>query len=96
MRRVVKTPFPSDPVLKSASALGAAVRAARTATGMTLEEAALTMGVAKQTLSDLETGKSTVSLGLALKIANDLGVALFLAPAADRERVRRYLTEELS
>lgn len=92
MKRVVATPLPSDPYVSDARVLGAAVRAARTATGMTLEDAALSIGVAKQTLSDLEAGKDSVGLGLVLRITRDLGVALFVAPATQRERFRRMLT----
>jgi DNA-binding XRE family transcriptional regulator len=87
MRRVVRTPFPADPLITDAMHLGAAVRAARTEVGLTLEEAALTIGVAKQTLADLERGKPTVGLGMALKIVHQLGVVLFLAPASQRERI---------
>ena len=91
MRRVVPTAFPTDPVLADAAALGAAVRAARTAAGMTLADAALAIGVAKQTLSDLETARASVGLPLALKVARELGVVLFAVPAAQREPLRRWL-----
>ena len=93
MKRVIATSFPSDPLVSDARVLGAAVRAARTGAGLTLEEAALSIGVAKQTLSDLEAGKESVGLGLVLRIVRELGVALFVAPAAQRERFRRKLTE---
>ncbi len=93
MRRVVATPFPDDPLTPDSKAFGCFVRAARTHSGMTLEDAALAVGVAKQTLQDLETGKPTVGLGLALKVAQALGVALFAVPAEDRERSRRRLME---
>ena len=49
---------------------------ATTATGMTLEEAALTLQVAKQTLQNLEKGKGTVSLALVFKVLNGLGIRL--------------------
>ena len=91
MRRIIPIPFPSDPALTDASVLGAAVRAARTGAGMTLENAAAFLNVAKQTLGDLERGKTSVGLGLALKIADGLGVALFVAPAAQREQIRRQI-----
>ncbi len=72
--------------------MGNAVRAARTAAGLTIPEAALTIGVAKQTLSDLEAGKESVSLGLVLRITRELGIALFVAPAGQRERFRRLFS----
>ena len=91
MKRVVPTPLPSDPAIPDAAALGAMVRAARTRTGMTLVEAALTLGVAKQTLMDLETAKASVGLSTALRIAKELGVAVFAVTASEREPVRRLL-----
>lgn len=92
MKRVIATPLPSDPFVSHARVLGAAVRAARTTAGLTVEDAALSIGVAKQTLSDLEAGKESVGLGLVLRITRDLGVALFVVPATQRERFRRMLT----
>ncbi len=75
MRTVKPTP-PPESVLTSARDLGRLMRAARTATGLTLEEAALSMNVAKQTLQNLETGTGTVSLSLAFKAVNALGIRL--------------------
>ena len=46
-RRVVPTAFPTDPQLTTPDELGAAVRAARTAGGLTLEEAALNLGASR-------------------------------------------------
>lgn len=91
MRRVVPTPFPLDPWLQSTEQLGAAVRASRTAAGMTLEDAALAVGVAKQTLQNLETGKGQVSLTIALRILGGLGVDLFVGQARDRSRILNVL-----
>lgn len=91
MRRVVPTPFPSDPLVNDATTFGAAIRAARTATGMTLADAAMTLGISKQTLSDLEKATASVGLSIALRVARDLGVAVFAARAADREPVRRMI-----
>ncbi len=85
MRTVKPTPFPNSPELLATKQFGAAVRAARTRSGLTLEEAALMLCMAKQTLSDIELGKASVSLGHALTAANGLGVALFMVPAEERE-----------
>ncbi len=93
MKRVTKVPFPSDPLVSDAGILGKAIRASRTEQGLSIEEAALTIGVAKQTLSDIETGKPTVSLGLVLKVGGELGVSLFVAPARDRERIQTLIRE---
>src|SRR5665647_1222653 len=91
MRRVVPAPFPSDPLVLDAASFGAAVRAARTSAGMSLADAAQTVGVAKQTLSDLETAKGSVGIATALRVARELGVATFSVPAAEREPVRRAI-----
>ena len=93
MKRVMPSPFPSDPFVLDATVLGQAVRARRTQAGLSIEEAALSIGVAKQTLSDLELGKPSVKLGNALKIARDLGVLVVIAQNQDRDRIARALTE---
>lgn len=79
MRKVVREPFP-DPMVRDALAFGQAVRAARTAAGITLEAAAEALSISKATMSDLEGGKGTVALGTALRVARDLGVAFFTTP----------------
>lgn len=88
MKRVIPLPFPAEPSLKEPADFGAAVRAARTRAGLTLVDAALSLGITKQTLSDLERGKPTVAFGTALRVASQLGVSLFMVPSEIRERVR--------
>ena len=87
MKKVKPTPFPGNPVLADAKVVGSAVRAARTAAGMTLAEAAMSIGVAKQTLSNLEAGKPGVGLGLSLKITQALGLGLVVLQRHQQERV---------
>jgi len=96
MRRVVPTQFPTDPSIFDAEAIGAMIRAARTGLGMTLADAAVTVGVSKQTLADLETAKASVGLAIALKVAKELGVAVFAVPAGEREPVRRAILAALA
>ena len=92
MRRVVPTTFP--PILLTGSVgLGAAVRSTRTHSGLTIAEAAEMLGVAKQTLQDLETGTGTVGVGLALRIAQELGVSFFQAPSSERDIVAKAIDE---
>lgn len=93
MKRVLKTPFPGDPLVSDLSVLGAAIRSTRTEQGLTIDEAAMTVGVAKQTLADIEAGKPSVQLGNFFKVANDLGVSLFVAPARDRTRIRNQILQ---
>ena len=91
MRRVLPISFPPNPFVADAGALGRAIRAARCNAGMTLVDAAMTVGVSKQTLSDLETAKASVGVGTALRVARELGVAVFAVPAAEREPVKRAI-----
>jgi len=93
MKRVTPKPFPSDPLVREPRQLGQAIRAARTAAALSQVEAAAALGISKQTLTDLESGKDTVSIGTALRVANELGVSLFIAPAQNRERIRRAVLE---
>ena len=91
MKRVVPTPFPIDPLVADAGVLGAAIRSARTGAGMTIDQAAAALGISKQTLSDLETSGSTVGLGIALKVARELGVSVFVTKPGERETIRRVI-----
>lgn len=79
MRKVKPEPFPA-PLIRDAAAFGQAVRAARTSAGISLEAAAQALDISKATLSDLESGKGTVALGTALRVARDLGTAVFATP----------------
>lgn len=92
MRRVVKQAFPS-PLARDEQHFGAAVRAARTRAGMPLADAALALGVSKDTLSKLETGQGSVALPTALRIARALGVAVLAAPFEVHEQAARFLNE---
>lgn len=91
MRRVIPTAFPEDPFVIDSEMLGRAVRAARTQSGMTLEDAALSLGVSKQTLQDFEKGTGGVSLAKALHIMQGLGVSLFAVPARERNLVAQAI-----
>jgi len=76
MRTLTATPFPANPDVASPEDMGKLIRAVRTAAGMTLEETALTVQVAKQTLQNLENGTGTVSMALAFKVLTGLGITL--------------------
>jgi len=56
--------------------LGAALRAARRARGLRLEDAALAAGVGVRFLSELERGKPTVRLAETLRAVRSLGLRL--------------------
>ena len=94
MRRVLPLPFPEDPLVSGSLDLGAHIRAARTQSGLTLEEAAMSVGVSKQTMHSIETGTGTVSLELVLLAAKALGVALFAQPAQHSDRSKHLLLRD--
>jgi DNA-binding XRE family transcriptional regulator len=91
MRTVVPTSPPADPVVADARALGAAIRAARTGARVTVLDAAAAIGVSRQTMVNIETGKGAVALPIVLRAAAELGVTLFAVSSADRDVVRRAI-----
>lgn len=91
MRRIKKYPPPQQSLVLDSKAFGAAIRVARCAANMTLADAALFLGIAKQTMANLETAKSSVSLETALRAAREFGVTLVAVPGGQRETVRRAL-----
>lgn len=91
MKRVKHVTPPAESLVLDSKAFGASIRAARCAANMTLTDAALLLGVAKQTLANLETAKSSVSLETALRAAREFGVAILAVPGGQREAVRRAL-----
>jgi len=94
MKRVVAQSFPTNPGLQTPMDLGIALRAARTTAGLSLDEAALGLGISKKTLLKLEQGAPSVAIGTALHAAAQLGVALFMVPAAHRDLARRKILSE--
>ncbi len=94
MKRVVAQTFPANPSLRTPANLGTALRAARTSAGLSLDSAALGLGISKKTLLKLEQGAPSVALGTALHVAAQLGVALFMVPASRKDLARRNLSSE--
>jgi transcriptional regulator with XRE-family HTH domain len=68
------TPLP----ITSPAELGAALRVARRARGLRLEDAAAGAGVGVRFLSELERGKPTSRLGETLRVASSLGLRVLL------------------
>lgn len=64
--------------------LGAALRAARRARGLRLEDAALGAGVGVRFLSELERGKPTARLAETLRVAASLGLRVTIEDPDDR------------
>jgi HTH-type transcriptional regulator/antitoxin HipB len=61
--------------------LGAALKAARIARGLRLEDLALAAGVGRRFLGELERGKPTVRLAETLRVAQALGVSITVSDA---------------
>jgi HTH-type transcriptional regulator / antitoxin HipB len=64
--------------ITNATGLGTAVRAARKARGLRLEDVALAAGVGMRFLSELERGKASVRLEETLRVLAALGLQLKL------------------
>jgi HTH-type transcriptional regulator/antitoxin HipB len=62
----------------SATDFGAALREARRARGLRLEDVALGAGVGVRFLSELERGKPTARLGETLRVASSLGLHVLI------------------
>ncbi|HWI96401.1 MAG TPA: helix-turn-helix domain-containing protein [Solirubrobacterales bacterium] len=58
----------------SPAALGAAIRSRRGVLGLTQDDLALSIGVNRKVIGQLEGGKETVRLEIALKAARALGL----------------------
>lgn len=70
--------------ITSPADLGAALRAARRARGLRLEDAALGAGVGVRFLSELERGKPTARLGETLRVAASLGLRITIEDPDER------------
>lgn len=63
-------------IIDSTAELGAALRAARTARGLRLEDVALGAGVGIRFVSELERGKPTARLAETLRVTAALGLTI--------------------
>jgi y4mF family transcriptional regulator len=68
-------------VLTSPAAIGAAVREAREARGITQDDAAQKAKVSRKFVIDVENGKESLHLGKALKVLMAAGLVAVLVPA---------------
>jgi len=66
--------------IRSARDLGALLRRARKAEGLTQAEAAALAGVGVRFLSELERGKETAELGLVLRVCTRFGLDVVVLP----------------
>jgi HTH-type transcriptional regulator / antitoxin HipB len=63
---------------------GAALREARRARGLRLEDVAFGAGVGPRFVSELERGKPTARLGEALRVAGSLGLGIVVEDLGER------------
>ena len=75
----MNAPVPNTIEVATAKDLGGAIRNARESMDLHQAAAALLCGVGVRYLSDLENGKETIRLGLALKVIAGLGLALTIS-----------------
>ena len=73
---------PAGLPIKTGEELGAALRVARKALGLTQAELALAAGVGLRFVVELEAGKPTVRLGLVLRVIDALGGTVQLGDLA--------------
>jgi len=64
--------------LTSVQSAGVAIRTLRKRAGIRIDDFALTAGVSKQFMTDLENGKPTVRMGMVLTMMQRLGVRVSL------------------
>lgn len=70
--------------LTSVQTAGVAIRTLRKRAGIRIDDFALTAGVSKQFMTDLENGKSSVQMGMVLGLLRRLGIRVSLnLPDAD-------------
>lgn len=87
MKKLSKTKKPSLYQALTASLLGEAIKARRTASGLRLEDAAALCGVAKQTYMKIEHGNSTSQLKSILQVCSALGIKIYIAPWHDESEI---------
>ena len=82
--------------IDSVSDFGAAVRAGRKAAGMRVIDTCALARVSIQTLTDIEAGKPTVSIGKIMDVADSLGISFFSVSADNRHIVESELPKIIS
>lgn len=75
--------------LDAAQVLGAQIAQARRERGWTMHELAQRVGVSQRTISSLEHGSPTVTMGIAFEAATLLGIGLFGVEGPELTRLAR-------
>lgn len=90
MPKIAKLPAPTSGRIKSLRDLGRIIRHVRMQAGLTVDDAAQAIGIAKATLLRAEQGKGGLQFDKLLKVLGGLGLSLSVLPAsqsADRDPV---------
>lgn len=83
--------------LTSVLEAGVAIRTLRKRAGIRIDDFALTAGVSKQFMTDLENGKPTIQMGMVLQLLQRLGVKIGLElPDAVSASYREEMTKAQS
>ena len=93
MKNTSPTKILLEPVISEPGQLGAIIRSARKASGLTIVEAAASIGIAKQTLANIERGRNSVGIQTVLKVATDLGVSIIAIQKNESAFIRRTILE---
>lgn len=81
-------------IIHSAEDLGFALRAVRKSAKVRLDDLSQTVGVSKQTTTNLEQGKPTVQLGTVLQLLKEMGLTLSVdLPESALPALRRVQSE---
>jgi len=82
MPKIPSPPAPSSGRITSQQDLGRVIRYARMQAGLTVDDAAQAIGVAKATLLRAEQGKGGLQFDNLLRILGELGLTLGVLPAS--------------
>ncbi len=82
--------------IHAAQVLGAQIAEARRERGWTADELAQRVGVSPRTISTLERGSPTVTMGIAFEAATLLGISLFGADGPELARLARQGRDRLA
>ena len=81
-------------IIYSAEDLGFALRAVRKSAKVRLDDLSQTVGVSKQTTTNLEQGKPTVQLGTVIQLLKEMGLTLSVdLPESALPALRRVQSE---
>lgn len=81
-------------IIQSAQDLGFALRAVRKSAKVRLDDLSQTVGVSKQTTTNLEQGKPTVQLGTVLALLKEMGITVSVdLPESALPALRRIQAE---